>query len=73
MSAVARKLRTEPVALLAVVVAVVQAVCTYIAGGGALTFAALVPIVCGVIGRAVVMPANGLTLSHPDAMEGDAG
>ena len=71
MDSLTHKLRTEPVVLLAVLVAVVQAVCTFVAGGGALTFAALVPIVCGAIGRQLVMPANGLTLGHPEAMEGD--
>jgi hypothetical protein len=64
------KLRTEPVMLLAVLVAVVQAVCTFVAGGGALTAAALVPIVAGALARALVMPADGSTLTHPASIDG---
>ena len=71
MDALVHKLRTEPVMLLAVLVAVVQAVCTFVAGGGAFSVAALVPVVCGALARQLVMPANGLTLGHPEQMDGD--
>lgn len=64
------KLRTEPVMLLAVLVAVVQAVCTFVAGGGALTAAALVPIVAGAVARSLVFPTNGLTATHTDSTPG---
>lgn len=60
-----QKIRTEPVMVSVILVAIVQAVCTYLADGGALTLTALLPIVAGAIARSLVFPANGETLSHP--------
>lgn len=63
---VALKIRTNPVVAWSLVAAAAQAVITYVNGGGALTWAALVTVVGGAVSRQFVFPTNGLTASHAD-------